>query len=510
MVYKSVLAAVTVILALHQLSRRRKSIIHNIPGPPSPSWIYGHMLQLIFSPEYGDHEFVWQKTFGLIYRLKGCFGEDSLMISDPVALQYIVNSTKFGQGPVLENVVNMLFGKKSLVVVKGGAHKRLRGAMNMGFTAAAVRTYQPVLLRAVQELSERLEESYGGVSSSSLNLCPLLGDTTFRAAVQVGLGCSAEDLGEEFLVNNLQIVRSAPHIFAIGASLPTWIWRTMIHAPLAAFKDIRTATRLTRQLGRRIVDAKLDSARQGLQIDTDVFGILLAKSLGGKTRHALSPEEVAAQFSALVYTGQDPTANTIAFGLLELARHPEFQQKLRAEIQSNVGASYENMPVLNAFIKEVLRLYPSAALIQRVAVEDTILPLSDSIKTATGELMNEIPIRRGQLLTLGVASFQRLERYWGTDAQKFRPSRWLDDTITPYGSDLGPYANLASFLNGHRVCLGWRFAILEMQVFFHELISKFHFTLSEDDLVRVRFSGILIPALRNSFEKAAPICITPI
>ncbi|KAF7367995.1 Cytochrome P450 [Mycena sanguinolenta] len=448
MSYESMLAGVTAMLALYLFSRRRRSIIRNILGPPSPSWIYGHMLQLVFSPEYGDHEFVWQKNFGPIYRLKGCFGEDSLMISDPVALQYIVNSPHFGHGPLLVNVVDMLFGKKSLVAAKGDAHRRLRTAMNVGFSAATVRNYQPVLLRAAQQLSEQLEESYAKTPTSLINICPLLGNATFSAVVQAGFGCSIQDLGDKFVANNAQIValsssQSAPRTFAIGACLPNWIWRTMIHAPLAAFKEIRTAKYLTRQLGEKIVDGKIDLARQGLEIDTDVFGILLDQYLGSKTKHALSPKEVAAQFSALVYPGQDPTANTIAFGLLELAKDSEFQETLRAEILSNIGASYDSMPLLNAFIKEVLRLYPAAAMIQRIAIEDTVIPLSDSIETANGEPITQIPVAKGQVLTLAVASFQRLERYWGADAQKFRPTRWLDRTITPHGTSLGPYANLS-------------------------------------------------------------------
>jgi hypothetical protein len=47
-------------------------------------------------------------------------------------------------------------------------------------------------------------------------------------------------------------------------------------------------------------------------------------------------------------------ATTVAFGLLELARNPAFQEKLRAEIQDALGTSavaYDGMPLLNAFIK---------------------------------------------------------------------------------------------------------------------------------------------------------------
>jgi hypothetical protein len=50
-----------------------------------------------------------------------------------------------------------------------------------------------------------------------------------------------------------------------------------------------------------------------------------------------------------------------------------------------------------------------------------------------------------------------------------------------------------------------------MQVFFCELVTKFSFALpdSEEDSVRMRFAGSLIPVLPNG-EKAAPLCITRI
>jgi cytochrome P450 len=50
-------------------------------------------------------------------------------------------------------------------------------------------------------------------------------------------------------------------------------------------------------------------------------------------------------------------ANTLALGLVELSRAPEFQEKLRAEIHSTLDytrsaeVAYDGMPLLNAFIK---------------------------------------------------------------------------------------------------------------------------------------------------------------
>jgi hypothetical protein len=41
------------------------------------------------------------------------------MISDPLAIQYVLNSGHFEHGPVLENIIDLLFGKRAVVSTKG-------------------------------------------------------------------------------------------------------------------------------------------------------------------------------------------------------------------------------------------------------------------------------------------------------------------------------------------------------------------------------------------------------
>jgi hypothetical protein len=48
-----------------------------------------------------------------------------------------------------------------------------------------------------------------------------------------------------------------------------------------------------------------------------------------------------------------------------------------------------------------------------------------------------------------------------------------------------------------------------MQVFFCELVGRFSFALSEDDFIRTRFAGTLMPIMSDG-QKAAPLCITPL
>jgi cytochrome P450 len=88
------------------------------------------------------------------------------MVSDALAMQYILNSGHFELTPLLQNVVSLVFGDGSLLGLRGKAHgdirilcsddaigqmhKRIRNEWNIGFSAAAVRSYQPIFEKVAQ------------------------------------------------------------------------------------------------------------------------------------------------------------------------------------------------------------------------------------------------------------------------------------------------------------------------------------------------------------------------
>ncbi|KAF8160387.1 cytochrome P450 [Mycena galopus ATCC 62051] len=164
------------------------------------------------------------------------------------------------------------------------------------------------------------------------------------------------------------------------------------------------------------------------------------------------------------------------------------------------------MPLLNALIKEILRLYPAVPLSDRVATEDMIIPLKEAIVTSTRDHISQIQVKKGQAVTLAIASYQRLSARWGNDADEFNPYRWLEGRT--YQTDaVSPYANLLAFNGGPRIGLGWKFALLEMQVIICELVGKFSFVEPENEVIRPKFLTNLLP-IASSGDKALPLRIT--
>ncbi|KAJ6536352.1 cytochrome P450 [Mycena capillaripes] len=531
MAYTTALTVILSTVALY-LIFGRKSLIRHIAGPPSPSWVFGNMRQLLLAARYGDYEFEWLKHYGPVYRTKGCFGQDRLMVADPLALQFLLNSPTVTRSPNSDNTAELMFGEKSVITARGNEHRRLRAAMNPGFTAAAVRNYQPMLKKAAEMVSDEFET----FSGAPTDVCPILSIATLNAISEAILGHPTEDLGEEFVASNVKIVyvvnsitqphnieplcselaasRSAAHILAdsIGSRLPTWLWRAAINLPTQASTIARTERSLAKKVGGRLVQEKLDAARLGLEMNNDLFSTLLNPDASDTTR-ALSEDDIIAQTAIILIAGQETTANSLAFGLLELARHPDLQEKLRAEIHATLGGTtkqvaYDNMPLLNAFIKETLRLYPAVPVIDRIASQDTVIPLAESITTSTGERISQIPVQKGQILTIATAAYQRLPSCWGHNTDTFDPSRWLDGTISP-GDAVGPYANLLTFMGGPRACLGWRFAILEIQTIICEVVSKFSFTEPDNEPIQPRVMTALLPIAKTG-KRGLPLCVSRI
>jgi cytochrome P450 len=88
------------------------------------------------------------------------------MVSDALAMQYILNSGHFALTPLLQNLGSLLYGDGNLLGLRGKAHadihiiwsddvigqmhKRIRNEWNIGFSAAAVRSYKPIFEKVAQ------------------------------------------------------------------------------------------------------------------------------------------------------------------------------------------------------------------------------------------------------------------------------------------------------------------------------------------------------------------------
>jgi len=95
--------------------------------------------------------------------------------------------------------------------------------------------------------------------------------------------------------------------------------------------------------------------------------------------------------------------------------------------------------------------------------------------------------------------------FFGRNAHVFNPDRWLNGQVSKT-TPIGVYGNLMTFSAGIRSCIGWRFAVLELQAFLVELLRNFEFSMTPKAMnVRREPALVMIPTIEGEVDKGAQI-----
>lgn len=229
--------------------------------------------------------------------------------------------------------------------------------------------------------------------------------------------------------------------------LPTWLPRLKWFRSKQAITDLRSLTRSvirSRQAQRNEKPEDfLDLLIEALETDKEDIETTIDNLL------------------TFVAAGYETSANTIAWALYLLSVFPEVQEKLRAEIQVACPAgsitfeSLPQMPLLQAHVRETLRLYPAGALFARDATADT-------------EIKNVL-FKKGDILMFPVYSLHRNEALWD-NPQEYHLERFLNRKYKR-----GQYI---PFGDGPRICIGAQYAETEIMVLLGTVLRKISFSLT--------------------------------
>ncbi|KAH7925349.1 cytochrome P450 [Leucogyrophana mollusca] len=506
--------------------RTRRQSLNDIRGPVVPSRLFGHEKMARYSEEVGDLELQWGRAFGPTFRTQGCYGEEKLWTADPKALQHVFHTSgyRYPKGTLVTEV-GKLFSGEGILSAAGDDHRRQRKIMNPAFSTGQLRAFLPVFRRSAARLSEKWKEElqitlpFGG---RAINISPMLG----RMALDVVGEAAFDDQFGALDGNENELARAFDSLFADSfLHPPPWdilfkaTWRYLPpsvlglikYLPTKEYKRFRSYLRVAFRRGKELIEQKSSGAEKGSK---DIMSILVQSNLSEDAETRLSEVEMLSQIATLLIAAHDSIANTLAWLLYELARHPEDQQKIRDEIIATrariearhsddfTPADLDAMIFTNAVIKESLRLHPVAPVLVREAGYDDILPLAVPIQTKSGKATTEIPIASGTQITASVWTYNRLESVWGGDAAVWNPARFLDHKER---TNVGVFANLMTFSAGIRGCIGWRFALLELQVVLTELIETFDFRIPKDVEIVGLNAGIMMPIVKGKLKEGVQV-----
>jgi len=190
-----------------------------------------------------------------------------------------------------------------------------------------------------------------------------------------------------------------------------------------------------------------------------------------------------------IIAGRDTSAITLSWFFHLLCQNPEVEKRLLQEIKDVVKADndcvlveesisvfaeslthtvLDKMQYLHAALTETLRLYPPIPLDGKYAVSDDTLP--DGYKIKKGDIATYVPYSMGIMKCL-----------WGSDADDFRPERWLNENVV--FQPQSPF-KFTAFQAGPRTCLGKDFAYMQMKIVAAVLIRFFKFEGVHSEKVR--------------------------
>ncbi|XP_014230874.1 cytochrome P450 6k1-like isoform X1 [Trichogramma pretiosum] len=201
---------------------------------------------------------------------------------------------------------------------------------------------------------------------------------------------------------------------------------------------------------------------------------------------------LVAQAAIILFAGIETSATTMGFTLLELAKNPSMQTKVRHEIQEIIaenGFTYEallNMKYLNQVVCETLRLYPPLPIIDRVASENYKIPDTS------------IVLEKGTAVYAIVNGLHKDPQFF-RDPHTFNPDRFSEELKQNIKS-----CTYMPFGEGPRKCIGMRMGQLQSVVGLATILNNYEVALNSQYVTKIsKKSMILAPenGIRLDFKR---------
>lgn len=341
------------------------------------------------------------------------------------------------QAPTLRIVGEPLIGK-GVLTAEGPAHVRQRKLLAPAFAPKRVAQYAFAMASGAERAIGEWRD--GSRIDAAAEMMRMTLEIAARVLFDAEIGFEASEFGAALTVAMEQVLDSGNALVPVPAHWPT----------PGNLRLRRAVYRLDRTVARIVGDRRRDPGDRG-----DVLSMLLtARDDDGAMTDRLLRDEVM----TLLLAGHETTANALSWCIYRLAVDPALRAALEQEVDRVVcrrppaADDVHTLPLVEATLKETMRLYPPAYLVGRYTLRD--LELGDAFLPA------------GTLALINIYGIHRSARFF-PDPARFAPARFLppnDSTI--------PKRAYMPFGTGPRTCIGNHFALLEARLALASLVRQ--------------------------------------
>jgi cytochrome P450 len=421
-----------------------------------------------------------------MFRYLGILNSERVIVTGKDALAELFQRYQydFPKTDLLNLLASPIIGQ-GLVIVNGDEHKRQRRLLTPVFAMKHMRALEPIMWEKALESTELFtkivtETATPSGFSQPINIDHYTGLVGLDIISKAALGVDYQSMKDpdSDLVRNYREVFEPTLVFR-------WLSLSRLLIPLEWIKKLPLkrvqgglkAIELLHASFHKEIDKKKALMEKGELKTNDIISLLI------RDRHCVDDDELVTHMLTMLGAGHETVAVSITWAVYEFARNPEWQKSIRAEVRQVLRnprpdappeyADFEadKMPLLNAFVSEVLRYWPAIPFSSRTAAKDCTL--------------QGVFIPATTKISWSIVAINRDEDNFGPDAATFNPSRWLrkDDNTGAmiYDANGGALHKLANmtFLHGQRACIGRVFARQKMLNLLACWVARFDWVLTD-------------------------------
>jgi cytochrome P450 len=361
-------------------------------------------------------------------------GGAGLWLTDPALIETVLlhEAERFAKAPLEKQVLGRTLGD-GLLTSQGTTWRWQRRTAAPLFRPAELTGLVPVMSRAAEAQLERWRACPAGMRQP---VDRAMTETTFHVISESMFAGSADAEAAAILRAAEQVLVSVSwDIAAAMLRFPAWLWYPGKYSRRRAGVALRAAV------------AAILARRQAAGLEGDDLLVRLARARDPETGAPMSERQLIDNLLTFLAAGHETTAKALTWALYLVARAPEWQQRVRREVQAVAGDTaidaghLEHLVVTRAVIEETMRLYPPAPIMARQA-------------TSAGAL-GGVAVPEGALVMIPIYALHRHRRLW-EDPDRFDPERFFPERRSRIAR-----TQFMPFGFGQRTCIGASFAMME-------------------------------------------------
>ncbi len=390
----------------------------------------------------------------------------SFMLTSPQHVEYVLqtNNRNYRKGRNYKEVAAAT--GNGLFVSEGDVWLRQRRLTQPAFHHQRIASFAKIMTDSAEAMLERwaVLTKRGATVEVDAEMLRLTLGIVGKALFSRDLSDEADTMSGSFEVIRKHTTNRIMSVVKFPASFPTTQNRRFRQAVANA---------------ERIIYDLIAERRRGQGSSHDLLSLLIA-ARDEETGEGLSDKELRDQAITIIGAGYETTTQALAWTWYLLAKHPEIENKLHAEISNVLGGrtpTFEDLPNLKYTLmvfQEAMRLYPPAWAISRAAIE------ADEIGGY------RVPANSEILLLPYIT--HRHPKYW-EKPEEFYPEHFLPEKVAAR-----PRFAYFPFGGGPRQCIGNNFALMEAQLIIATVAQKYRLRLTDEQPIEPETSITLRPS----------------